>query len=136
MAESKFTPIKLDRFISFERIHFEEIFAPGVSRQMAVCAVFRGRRDALIAAGVSASDWFQDGTKIDARGRVRHRRQFTMDGRTVRTTESGGTCEVQISYTLTEAARYRTLREEEFSRRRTAPLPSNVIRFPGPRHVQ
>src|SRR5690606_21591058 len=126
----EFTPIKLDRFISFERLHFEEIFAPGVTRQMAVCAVFRGRRDALIAAGVAAPDWFQDGSERDVRGRVRRRRKFMMDGRLVRTLESPGMCEVQISYNETEWTRYVDLREEEFSGQRTAPLPSNVIRGP------
>lgn len=124
------TPILLDGLIGPVDVEcVTEAFAPGVERFTGGETCFRGRREALLDAGVAAPDWFQDGTERDKLGRIRRRKKFLMGDRIIRTREAPHFFEVIISFNPEELTRYWALRDQRtFSRRE---LPANVIRFPG-----
>jgi len=81
--------------------------APGVKRtELDECYLLRGKRHAVIAAGLAQPDWFADGTEIISKnGRADRHKDLEIDGRTVRTHIEKTTERVRVYISYTDAER-------------------------------
>ncbi|MEK6594696.1 MAG: hypothetical protein AABZ67_16625 [Pseudomonadota bacterium] len=64
-----------------------KVVAPGVTRKIsdgwAKTHILTGEKDALIASGLVKTEWFWDGLTRDKRGRVRRKKETTVDGQRI-----------------------------------------------------